>query len=223
MPSWRSAFARLSREAGVERGGAGGLGPRLSGASSNARRDDRRHAQLRARAAGPRPADLQPAPADLWRADTVALVRRAVNRWDAVPWDRSLRSARDPLALPCGRSFETLSGGRTRAPGTTARPLAGFDEHYHGCEDWEELKQLPTDPLFEFIKDERNGLTHRRRSPAEPPIVYGFTGPGEEETVGVIDAQSHYAFLPAFYNHVFRRALGWTRSVIAAAAEGDQA
>jgi hypothetical protein len=52
---------------------------------------------------------------------------------------------------------------------------------------------------------------HERRRPSElhgeRPVVYGSQGPGPEEAVGVLDAESHYLLAPAFYNEVFLKAL----------------
>lgn len=87
---------------------------------------------------------------------------------------------------------------------------------------WAKLSALTTNPLFAFVKQERNGIVHDRRSPSElhgeRPLIYGF-GTEREETVGVLDIATHYAFAPAFYNEVLTPAFALTRDLIVADAQ----
>jgi hypothetical protein len=69
----------------------------------------------------------------------------------------------------------------------------------------------------------RNGFTHERRTPSElhgeRGIVYGALDGTDEEFAPAMDASTHYALAPAFYNEVLIRAVEHTRTVIIASSD----
>ena len=79
------------------------------------------------------------------------------------------------------------------------------------------LGRLGLEPAVRY---ERNGFTHERRRPSElhgeRAMAYGPMG--EEVLVHGMDAQTHYAMAPAFYNVVLLPAIRLTRDAILSAS-----
>jgi hypothetical protein len=117
---------------------------------------------------------------------------------------------------------ELTRRGERRQPSFTLRALTELEHVYSRLPGWDVLIELSGHPLFDFVKELRNGFTHERRRPSElhgeRPIAYGSRGPGEEEIVGVLGAEDHYLLAPAFYNEVMVKTLDATRLVITASA-----
>jgi hypothetical protein len=122
------------------------------------------------------------------------------------------------LRCRAGLPVEVTRRGEKRQPTFSRYAMGQLNGSYSHLPAWETLLALTANPLFDFVKQERNGFTHERRSPSElhgeKAIVYGTDGPGEEEVVGALDAETHYLLAPAFYNEVLVKALDGGRSVI---------
>lgn len=119
--------------------------------------------------------------------------------------DRVAILLRCQASLPVAR---TRRGDR-RQPSFSSADLAELDRAYAECADWEKLRGLAVHDLYQFVKQERNGFTHERRRPSElhgeRRMAYGPMG--EEVLVQGMDAQTHYAMAPAFYNLVLLPAI----------------
>jgi hypothetical protein len=122
------------------------------------------------------------------------------------------------LRCAAGLPVERTRAGVRRQPSFITYALNELDEYYSGCSQWSKVRELADNPLFDFIKQERNGFTHERRRPSvlhgERAILYGSNGPGPEELVPAMDPDTHYALAPAFYNEVLGPAIESTRSVL---------
>jgi hypothetical protein len=152
---------------------------------------------------------------------------RILSRWFAAQMvDSALYrgiAACDRLAilLRCraGLRVETTRRGDRRQPSFGRGSLNELDAAYQHRAEWSHLRALAENELFDFVKQERNGFTHERRRPSElhgeRAIVYRGTGDEPEEIVPVMDAQTHYALAPAFYNEVLRPAVELTRTIVA--------
>jgi hypothetical protein len=127
------------------------------------------------------------------------------------------------LRCQAGLPVKVTSKGERRQPSFSKSHLKALNSSYATTPVWKRLVDLATSPLFEFVRQERNGFTHERRRPSElhgeRAIVYGSQGSGPEETVFPLDAASHYALAPAFYNEVLCKALAMTRELISESAK----
>jgi hypothetical protein len=114
--------------------------------------------------------------------------------------------------------------GERRQPSFTDSELGELDAAYVTVAEWHPLRALTSHALFEFVKQERNGFTHERRSPSElhgeRDVVYGSQEDTTEKTVGAMDAATHYALAPAYYNEVLLSAIDLTRKVLVTSATG---
>lgn len=151
---------------------------------------------------------------------------RILSRWFAAQMvDSALYrgiAACDRLAilLRCRAELpvETSRRGDRRQPSFGRGSLSELDAAYQDRAEWSDLRALAENKLFDFIKQERNGFTHQRRRPSElhgeRAIIYRGTGDKPEEIVPAMDAQTHYALAPAFYNEVLRPAVELTRKIV---------
>ena len=122
------------------------------------------------------------------------------------------------LRCQAGLSVTMTKSGEPRQPTFSRHALTQMKGSYPEASALTALIALTGNPLLDFVRQERNGFTHSRRSPSElhgeSAIVYGSQGPGEESVVGVMDGETHYLLAPAFYNEVLVKALDGTRAVI---------
>jgi hypothetical protein len=156
---------------------------------------------------------------------------RILSRWFAAQLiDSALYrgvAACDRLAilLRCraGLPVETTKRGERRQPSFTAAAMKDIGAVLGTTADWDALCALTSNPLFDFTKQLRNGFTHERRTPSElhgeRGIVYGALDGTDEEFAPAMDASTHYALAPAFYNEVLIRAVEHTRTVIIASSD----
>ena len=175
-----------------------------------------------------------PSPSELFRDPHQEMAgNRVLSRWFAAQLidsalyrgiaacDRLAILLRCEAELPVART----RAGERRQPSFSKRELGELDSAYTDFAHWPELRDLPVDELFEFVKQERNGFTHERRRPSElhgeSRVVYGKGA--EAETVPGIDASTHYAFAPAFYNTVLLPAIDLTRRAVLSAASPESA
>ncbi|MGH2824443.1 MAG: hypothetical protein ACRDLY_15795 [Thermoleophilaceae bacterium] len=155
---------------------------------------------------------------------------RILSRWfaaqliDSALYRGVAACARLAILLRCEArlSVELAKSGERRQPSFTSAALNELSTYYAAVPEWQALRELAVNPLFDFIKQERNGFTHERRCPSElhgeRAIVYGSQGQAPEEVVPAMDAQAHLALAPAFYNEVLVPAIRLTRAVIVASA-----
>lgn len=151
---------------------------------------------------------------------------RILSRWFAAQLiDSALYrgiAACDRLAIllrcQAGLPVETTKRGERRQPSFTPGAMGEIGKELGNATDWTVLYELTSNALFDFIKQQRNGFTHERRTPSElhgeRAILYGAVDDVAQEIVPAMDAQTHYALAPAFYNEVLVRAVAWTRSII---------
>jgi hypothetical protein len=130
--------------------------------------------------------------------------------------DRLAILLRCQASLPVART----RGGDRRQPSFSSSDLRELDPAYARFADWKQLRELAVNDLYQFVKQERNGFTHERRRPSElhgeRAMVYGPTM--QEEVVPGMDAQTHYALAPGFYNVVLLPAIRLTRGAIISSA-----
>jgi hypothetical protein len=155
---------------------------------------------------------------------------RILSRWFAAQLvDSALYrgiAACDRLAIllrcQAGAPVEITKSGERRQPAFTSGDLKQLHSTYAAIPEWSSLRQLTINPLFEFIKQERNGFTHERRTPSElhgeRAVVYGSEGGGNEQVVPVMDAETHYLLAPAFYNELLWPAIELTRALVVTSA-----
>lgn len=159
---------------------------------------------------------------------------RILSRWFAAQLiDSALYrgiAACDRLAIllrcQAGLPVETTRRGDRRQPSFTPAAMREIASGYPTSDEWPTLVDLTNNPLFDFIKQQRNGFTHERRTPSElhgeRGIVYAAEGEAPEQVAPAMDAQTHYALAPAFYNEVLLRAVGLTRALIVESARDDE-
>jgi hypothetical protein len=130
------------------------------------------------------------------------------------------------LRCQAGVPIEVTKSGDHRQPAFTPGDLKELQLTYASVPEWQSLRQLTVNPLFEFIKQERNGFTHERRSPSElhgeRAVVYSEDN-GPEQVVPAMEAETHYTLAPAFYNEILRPAIELTRTVVVASAASGSA
>jgi hypothetical protein len=155
---------------------------------------------------------------------------RILSRWVAAQLiDSALYrgiAACDRLAIllrcQAGLPVRVTKSGERRQPTFTPDSLKELRATYATVPEWENLRELARNPLFDFVRQERNGFTHARRRPSElhgeRATVYGTQGDGPEHIEPVMDAQTHYAMAPAFYNEVLVPAIELTRALVVASA-----
>lgn len=168
-----------------------------------------------------------PSPAELFTQPHQQITAgRHLSRWFAAQMiDSALYrgiAACDRLAIllrcAAGLPIETTKRGDRRQPSFGRRSLSDLETKLGQRAGWQELCALTDHPLFDFIKQERNGFTHDRRRPSElhgeRSTVYGSQGETPEEIVPAMDASTHYSFAPAFYNEVLCPAVRLSGAVI---------
>jgi hypothetical protein len=175
-----------------------------------------------------------PSPAELFaRPHQQIAGNRILSRWFAAQLlDSALYrgiAACDRLAImlrcEAGLPVERTKAGEPRQPSFGSSALRELDDVYGVIPDWKRLHELAGHVFFDFIKQERNGFTHERRRPSElhgeRAVVYGSDGPGPEEVVPALDAGSHYALAPAFYNEILSPVIEASRTVLVVSAGGS--
>lgn len=155
---------------------------------------------------------------------------RILSRWFAAQLiDSALYrgiAACDRLAIllrcQAGEPIAVTQKGERRQPAFRRADLKLLERSYAAIPQWPTLVELTVNPLYDYIKQQRNGFTHEGRAPAElhggPPLVYGTQDEGAGEVVAPMDAATHYALAPAFYNVVLRPAVELTATIVATAA-----
>jgi hypothetical protein len=126
------------------------------------------------------------------------------------------------LRCQAGLPIETTTHGEQRQPSFTPGDMREIGREYATTADWAGLYALTSNSLFDFIKQQRNGFTHQRRTPSElhgeRAIVYAADDGADEEVAPTMDAQTHYTLAPAFYNEVVLTAIELTRAIIVESA-----
>jgi hypothetical protein len=113
-----------------------------------------------------------------------------------------------------------------RQPSFSRGAMKQLEPSYAEYGAWPALRDLAGGQLLEFMRQERNGFTHERRRPSElhgeRAMVYGSTRDGPQDLVGVMNAQTHYALAPAFYNEVLVPAIEGSGDVIVAKGRAER-
>jgi hypothetical protein len=121
------------------------------------------------------------------------------------------------IMLHCrsGEPLQQNARGELRAPSFRRDDLKPLERYFGSRPAWADVRELAVHHFLAFVKEERNGFTHHRRRPTElhgeKGIVYGSSSEGPEALVPAMDAGTHYAIAPAFYNELLLPAIEATR------------